>query len=125
MWQLRTGGAAALIYQGVMCDGIKGDVRLNLKGPMREPVIESIGYDDGYDGEYDNQTYDAYDKSYGSQTQSVPEYYEYEHGTSEEAYDSYGIKYQVSYSVEATDRVKACNSTAEITPYPVSNQLSY
>ncbi|KAK6489156.1 KH domain-containing [Huso huso] len=57
--------------------------------PATHDSYEEYGYDDGYDGEYDNQTYDTYDKSYGSQTQSVPEYYEYEHGTSEEAYDSY------------------------------------
>ncbi|RXM98787.1 KH domain-containing, RNA-binding, signal transduction-associated protein 2 [Acipenser ruthenus] len=74
--------------------------------PATHDSYEEYGYDDGYDGEYDDQTYDTYDESYGSQTQSVPEYYEYGHGTSEEAYDSYGFKSQVSYSVEATDRVK-------------------
>ncbi|GAB0185947.1 KH domain-containing, RNA-binding, signal transduction-associated protein 2 [Grus japonensis] len=47
------------------------------------------GYDDGYGGEYDDPSYEAYDNSYATQTQSVPEYYDYGHGTSEEAYDSY------------------------------------
>ncbi|KAJ7417661.1 hypothetical protein WISP_63334 [Willisornis vidua] len=49
------------------------------------------GYDDGYGGEYDDPSYEAYDNSYATQTQSVPEYYDYGHGTSEEAYDSYGV----------------------------------
>uniref|UniRef100_A0A452GJU3 Sam68 tyrosine-rich domain-containing protein n=1 Tax=Gopherus agassizii TaxID=38772 RepID=A0A452GJU3_9SAUR len=47
------------------------------------------GYDDGYGGEYDDPSYEAYDNSYAAQTQSVPEYYDYGHGTSEDAYDSY------------------------------------
>jgi len=47
------------------------------------------GYDDGYGGEYDDQTYETYDNSYATQTQSVPEYYDYGHGVSEDAYDSY------------------------------------
>ncbi|XP_041105240.1 KH domain-containing, RNA-binding, signal transduction-associated protein 2-like [Polyodon spathula] len=57
--------------------------------PAAHDSYEEYGYDDGYDGEYDDQTYDTYDENYGSQTQSVPEYYEYGHRTSEEAYDSY------------------------------------
>ncbi|XP_054856823.1 KH domain-containing, RNA-binding, signal transduction-associated protein 2 isoform X1 [Eublepharis macularius] len=47
------------------------------------------GYDDGYGGEYDEPSYEAYDNSYATQTQSLPEYYDYGHGTSEDAYDSY------------------------------------
>ncbi|CAI5769635.1 Hypothetical predicted protein [Podarcis lilfordi] len=50
---------------------------------------ESMGYDDGYGGEYDEPIYEAYDNSYTTQTQSLPEYYDYGHGTSEDAYDSY------------------------------------
>ncbi|NWX33102.1 KHDR2 protein, partial [Notiomystis cincta] len=52
-------------------------------------VFSPQGYDDGYGGEYDDPSYEAYDNSYATQTQSVPEYYDYGHGTSEEAYDSY------------------------------------
>ncbi|KAL4837700.1 hypothetical protein H8958_008572 [Nasalis larvatus] len=51
--------------------------------------LAAWGYDDGYGGEYDDQTYEAYDNSYATQTQSVPEYYDYGHGVSEDAYDSY------------------------------------
>ncbi|XP_032506207.1 KH domain-containing, RNA-binding, signal transduction-associated protein 2 isoform X2 [Phocoena sinus] len=47
------------------------------------------GYDDGYGDEYDDQTYETYDNSYATQAQSVPEYYDYGHGVSEDAYDSY------------------------------------
>ncbi|KAL6042852.1 hypothetical protein STEG23_007537, partial [Scotinomys teguina] len=49
----------------------------------------AVGYDDGYGGEYDDQTYEAYDNSYVTPTQSVPEYYDYGHGVNEDAYDSY------------------------------------
>ncbi|RMC13452.1 hypothetical protein DUI87_10990 [Hirundo rustica rustica] len=55
-------------------------------------ILDCIrGYDDGYGGEYDDPSYEAYDNSYATQTQSVPEYYDYGHGTSEEAYDSYDV----------------------------------
>ncbi|KAM6123277.1 KH domain-containing, RNA-binding, signal transduction-associated protein 2 isoform 1-T1 [Pterocles gutturalis] len=54
-----------------------------------EEYVSNHGYDDGYGGEYDDPSYEAYDSSYATQTQSVPEYYDYGHGTSEEAYDSY------------------------------------
>ncbi|KAJ7408888.1 rna-directed dna polymerase from mobile element jockey-like [Pitangus sulphuratus] len=57
-------------------------------GPELDTALQ--GYDDGYGGEYDDPSYEAYDNSYATQTQSVPEYYDYGHGTSEEAYDSYG-----------------------------------
>ncbi|XP_015218627.1 KH domain-containing, RNA-binding, signal transduction-associated protein 2 isoform X1 [Lepisosteus oculatus] len=57
--------------------------------PATHEPYDDYGYDDGYDGEYDNQTYDVYDDSYSSQTQSIPEYYEYGHGTGDDAYDSY------------------------------------
>ncbi|KAG5831034.1 hypothetical protein ANANG_G00299610 [Anguilla anguilla] len=39
--------------------------------------------------EYDDQSYDAYDDNYSSQSKSTSEYYEYGHGTIEEAYDNY------------------------------------
>ncbi|XP_064411469.1 KH domain-containing, RNA-binding, signal transduction-associated protein 2 isoform X2 [Latimeria chalumnae] len=57
--------------------------------PPAHNAYDEYGYDDGYGGEYDDQSYDAYDNSYATQTQSIPEYYDYGHGTSEEAYDSY------------------------------------
>ncbi|XP_011923991.1 PREDICTED: KH domain-containing, RNA-binding, signal transduction-associated protein 2 isoform X3 [Cercocebus atys] len=57
--------------------------------PPAHEAYEEYGYDDGYGGEYDDQTYEAYDNSYATQTQSVPEYYDYGHGVSEDAYDSY------------------------------------
>uniref|UniRef100_A0A8C6Y6R2 KH domain-containing, RNA-binding, signal transduction-associated protein 2 n=1 Tax=Naja naja TaxID=35670 RepID=A0A8C6Y6R2_NAJNA len=50
---------------------------------------EEYGYDDRYGGEYDEPSYEAYDNSYTTQTQNLPEYYDYGHGTSEDAYDSY------------------------------------
>ncbi|NWV17306.1 KHDR2 protein, partial [Origma solitaria] len=68
------------------------------KIPAERPLFQTkhphfpqllLGYDDGYGGEYDDPSYEAYDNSYATQTQSVPEYYDYGHGTSEEAYDSY------------------------------------
>ncbi|XP_039708887.1 KH domain-containing, RNA-binding, signal transduction-associated protein 2 isoform X5 [Pteropus medius] len=57
--------------------------------PPAHEAYEEYGYDDGYGGEYDDQTYETYDNSYATQTQSVPEYYDYGHGVSEDAYDSY------------------------------------
>ncbi|XP_077911310.1 KH domain-containing, RNA-binding, signal transduction-associated protein 2 isoform X6 [Halichoerus grypus] len=60
--------------------------------PPAHEAYEEYGYDDGYGGEYDDQTYETYDNSYATQTQSVPEYYDYGHGVSEDAYDSYGKK---------------------------------
>ncbi|XP_037593189.1 KH domain-containing, RNA-binding, signal transduction-associated protein 2 [Cebus imitator] len=60
--------------------------------PPAHEAYEEYGYDDGYGGEYDDQTYEAYDNSYATQTQSVPEYYDYGHGVSEDAYDSYATE---------------------------------
>uniref|UniRef100_A0A8D1PNA0 Sam68 tyrosine-rich domain-containing protein n=1 Tax=Sus scrofa TaxID=9823 RepID=A0A8D1PNA0_PIG len=57
--------------------------------PPAHEGYEEYGYDDGYGGEYDDQTYETYDNSYATQAQSVPEYYDYGHGVSEDAYDSY------------------------------------
>ncbi|XP_053142478.1 KH domain-containing, RNA-binding, signal transduction-associated protein 2 [Hemicordylus capensis] len=57
--------------------------------PPAHDAYEEYGYDDGYGGEYDEPSYEAYDNSYATQTQSLPEYYDYGHGTSEDAYDSY------------------------------------
>ncbi|XP_054992290.1 KH domain-containing, RNA-binding, signal transduction-associated protein 2 isoform X2 [Sorex araneus] len=57
--------------------------------PPAHEAYEEYGYDDGYGGEYDDQTYEAYDNSYATQTQSVPEYYDYGHGVNDDAYDNY------------------------------------
>uniref|UniRef100_A0A8D2NUV1 KH domain-containing, RNA-binding, signal transduction-associated protein 2 n=1 Tax=Zosterops lateralis melanops TaxID=1220523 RepID=A0A8D2NUV1_ZOSLA len=70
--------------------GIRGrGIRVPPAAPSRCGNLNYYGYDDGYGGEYDDPSYEAYDNSYATQTQSVPEYYDYGHGTSEEAYDSY------------------------------------
>ncbi|XP_024839616.1 KH domain-containing, RNA-binding, signal transduction-associated protein 2 isoform X4 [Bos taurus] len=58
---------------------------------------EAYGYD-GYGGEYDDEIYETYDNSYPIQAQSVPEYYDYGHGVSEDAYDSYGNHKQRAHS---------------------------
>nr|XP_020458803.1 KH domain-containing, RNA-binding, signal transduction-associated protein 2 isoform X2 [Monopterus albus] len=47
---------------------------------------DDYGYDDGYGGEYDDDTYEAYEDSYNSQS-SISEYYKYGHGTSDESYN--------------------------------------
>ncbi|NWY38690.1 KHDR2 protein, partial [Sylvia atricapilla] len=72
------------------CRGISALAPGAPPAPPSTLTLESLsGYDDGYGGEYDDPSYEAYDNSYATQTQSVPEYYDYGHGTSEEAYDSY------------------------------------
>ncbi|KAM3930398.1 KH domain-containing, RNA-binding, signal transduction-associated protein 2 isoform 2-T3 [Leptodactylus fuscus] len=57
------------------------------------PAIETYddyGYDDGFGEDYDDQSYEDYENNYSTQPQSVPEYYDYGHGTNEENYNSYG-----------------------------------
>nr|XP_033793437.1 KH domain-containing, RNA-binding, signal transduction-associated protein 2 [Geotrypetes seraphini] len=58
--------------------------------PPAHEAYDEYGYDDGYGNEYDDQSYEDYDNNYGSQTPSIPEYYDYGHGTSEDSYNSYG-----------------------------------
>lgn len=61
--------------------------------PPPPPTQETYGdydYDDGYGTAYDEQSYDSYDNSYSTPAQSGADYYDYGHGLSEEAYDSYG-----------------------------------
>ncbi|KAG8541513.1 hypothetical protein GDO81_028759 [Engystomops pustulosus] len=48
------------------------------------------GYDDGFGEDYDDQSYEDYENNYTTQPQSVPEYYDYEHGTNEDNYNNYG-----------------------------------
>ncbi|XP_041866510.1 KH domain-containing, RNA-binding, signal transduction-associated protein 2 isoform X2 [Melanotaenia boesemani] len=50
---------------------------------------DDYGYDDGYGGEYDDESYEAYDDNYSSQSKSTSEYYDYGHGTSDESYNNY------------------------------------
>ncbi|XP_056148330.1 KH domain-containing, RNA-binding, signal transduction-associated protein 2 [Lampris incognitus] len=57
--------------------------------PITHDSYEDYSYDDGYDGEYDDESYDAYEDSYSNQSRSISEYYEYGHGTSDEAYSNY------------------------------------
>ncbi|XP_073425506.1 KH domain-containing, RNA-binding, signal transduction-associated protein 2 [Dendrobates tinctorius] len=57
------------------------------------PAIETYddyGYDDGFGEDYDEQSYEDYENSYPTQPQSVPEYYDYGHGTNDEDYNNYG-----------------------------------
>ncbi|XP_056421776.1 KH domain-containing, RNA-binding, signal transduction-associated protein 2 isoform X2 [Hyla sarda] len=57
------------------------------------PAIETYddyGYDDGFGEDYDEQSYEDYENNYSTQLQSVPEYYDYGHGTNEENYNNYG-----------------------------------
>ncbi|XP_071389082.1 KH domain-containing, RNA-binding, signal transduction-associated protein 2 [Centroberyx affinis] len=55
--------------------------------PLTHESYDDYGYDDGYDEEYDDESYDAYEDNYSNQSKSISEYYEYGHGTSDEAYN--------------------------------------
>ncbi|XP_029927294.1 KH domain-containing, RNA-binding, signal transduction-associated protein 2 isoform X2 [Myripristis murdjan] len=57
--------------------------------PLTHESYDDYGYDDGYDEEYDEESYDAYEDNYSNQSKSISEYYEYGHGTSDEAYNNY------------------------------------
>ncbi|NXR15141.1 KHDR2 protein, partial [Semnornis frantzii] len=57
--------------------------------PPAHEAFEDYGYDDGYGADYEDPSYEAYDSSYATPAQSVPEYYDYGPGASEEAYGSY------------------------------------
>ncbi|KAM9559782.1 KH domain-containing, RNA-binding, signal transduction-associated protein 2-like [Salvelinus alpinus] len=57
--------------------------------PVTHESYDDYGYDDGYDGEYDDQSYDAYEENYSNQSKSISDYYEYGHGTNDEAYNNY------------------------------------
>ncbi|XP_030628677.1 KH domain-containing, RNA-binding, signal transduction-associated protein 2 [Chanos chanos] len=90
----RTSLPAITLTRGVSAPrgrGAAGSTAYRL--PLLQVTHESYddyGYDDGYDGEYDDQSYDTYEDSYTNQSKSVSEYYEYGHGTSEDAYNNYG-----------------------------------
>ncbi|XP_063772813.1 KH domain-containing, RNA-binding, signal transduction-associated protein 2 isoform X2 [Pseudophryne corroboree] len=56
--------------------------------PTLEPY-DDYGYDDGFGDDFDDQNYEDYEDSYTVQPQSVPEYYDYGHGTNEENYNNY------------------------------------
>ncbi|XP_024916931.1 KH domain-containing, RNA-binding, signal transduction-associated protein 2 isoform X2 [Cynoglossus semilaevis] len=54
---------------------------------------DDYGYDDGYGGEYDDESYEAYEDNYNNNSNSVSDYYEYEHGTGDESYNNYEEKW--------------------------------
>ncbi|XP_063299030.1 KH domain-containing, RNA-binding, signal transduction-associated protein 2 [Pelobates fuscus] len=56
--------------------------------PPPEPYDE-YGYDDGFGDDYEEQSYEEYDNNYTTQTESIPEYYDYGHGTTEDNYNNY------------------------------------
>ncbi|XP_038616477.1 KH domain-containing, RNA-binding, signal transduction-associated protein 3 isoform X2 [Tachyglossus aculeatus] len=61
-----------------------------LPPPSTSETYGEYEYDDGYGTAYDDHSYDSYDNSYSTPAQSGTDYYDYGHGLSEEAYDSYG-----------------------------------
>ncbi|NXN17657.1 KHDR2 protein, partial [Indicator maculatus] len=59
------------------------------RAPLPPAAYEDYGYEDGYGGDYEDPSYEAYDSSYATPPQSVPDYYDYGPRVSEEAYGSY------------------------------------
>nr|XP_033790948.1 KH domain-containing, RNA-binding, signal transduction-associated protein 3 isoform X4 [Geotrypetes seraphini] len=57
--------------------------------PVQTPYGD-YDYDDGYGTAYDEPSYDSYDNSYNTHTESDADYYDYAHGIGEDPYDSYG-----------------------------------
>ncbi|KAM8952412.1 KH domain-containing, RNA-binding, signal transduction-associated protein 2 isoform 2-T2 [Pelodytes ibericus] len=54
-----------------------------------EPYDE-YGYDDGFGDDYEEeQSFESYDNNYATQTESISEYYDYGHGSSEDSYNNY------------------------------------
>ncbi|XP_054253553.1 KH domain-containing, RNA-binding, signal transduction-associated protein 2 [Indicator indicator] len=62
---------------------------LGYRAPLPSAAYEDYGYEDGYGGDYEDPSYEAYDSSYATPAQSVPDYYDYGPRVSEEAYGSY------------------------------------
>ncbi|XP_069582805.1 KH domain-containing, RNA-binding, signal transduction-associated protein 2 isoform X1 [Ranitomeya imitator] len=58
--------------------------------PPALETYDDYGYDDGFGEDYDEQSYEDYENSYPTQPQSVPEYFDYGHGTNDEDYNNYG-----------------------------------
>ncbi|XP_030075352.1 KH domain-containing, RNA-binding, signal transduction-associated protein 3 [Microcaecilia unicolor] len=58
--------------------------------PPTQTPYGDYEYDDGYGTAYDEPSYDSYDNSYNTRTQSDADYYDYGHGIDEDPYDSYG-----------------------------------
>ncbi|XP_077146105.1 KH domain-containing, RNA-binding, signal transduction-associated protein 2 isoform X2 [Ranitomeya variabilis] len=58
--------------------------------PPALDTYDDYGYDDGFGEDYDEQSYEDYENSYPTQPQSVPEYFDYGHGTNDEDYNNYG-----------------------------------
>ncbi|RXN34621.1 KH domain- RNA- signal transduction-associated 3 [Labeo rohita] len=59
--------------------------------PVVQDTYGEYEYDDGYGTAYDDQGYDSYDNNYNNQAPNSDDYYEYSHGISGEAYDSYAL----------------------------------
>ncbi|KAM9317098.1 KH domain-containing, RNA-binding, signal transduction-associated protein 2 [Gastrophryne carolinensis] len=55
--------------------------------PLGIESYDEYGYDDGFGDDYEELTYDDYENSYTTQPQSVPEFYDYGHETTEENYN--------------------------------------
>ncbi|XP_074209224.1 KH domain-containing, RNA-binding, signal transduction-associated protein 3 isoform X1 [Camelus bactrianus] len=79
--------------RGLLTPRARGAPPTGYRPPPPPPAPETYGdydYDDGYGTAYDEQSYDSYENSYSTPAQSGADYYDYGHGLSEEAYDSYG-----------------------------------
>lgn len=79
--------------RGLLTPRARGVPPTGYRPPPPPPTQETYGeydYDDGYGTAYDEQSYDSYDNSYSTPAQSAADYYDYGHGLSEDAYDSYG-----------------------------------
>lgn len=79
--------------RGLLTPRARGVPPTGYRPPPPPPTQETYGdydYDDGYGTAYDEQSYDSYDNSYSTPTQSGGDYYDYGHGLNEESYDSYG-----------------------------------
>ncbi|XP_045037411.2 KH domain-containing, RNA-binding, signal transduction-associated protein 3 isoform X3 [Desmodus rotundus] len=80
--------------RGLLTPRARGVPPTGYRPPPPPPTQETYGdydYDDGYGATYDDQSYDSYDNSYSTPAQSSgADYYDYGHGLSDEAYDSYG-----------------------------------
>ncbi|XP_075454226.1 KH domain-containing, RNA-binding, signal transduction-associated protein 2 [Ascaphus truei] len=88
-----TRGALPPVARGVPASRVRGAPAAPGYRPPPPPELEpydEYGYDDGFGDDYDEQSYEAYENSYTTETQSVPEYYDYGHGTNEESYNNYG-----------------------------------
>ncbi|KAL0964646.1 hypothetical protein UPYG_G00326970 [Umbra pygmaea] len=89
----RSAAPQATLGRGIAAPRARGTTGTSAYRPPLIPVThesyDDYGYDDGYDGEYDDESYDAYEDNYSNQSKSISEYYEYGHGTNDDAYNNY------------------------------------